>query len=451
MIHKKLRSRQFGFMAIGLLLTGLSAGLTIDFVRDFVYPERTQPRRLERRELALRGDLELERAVQALKDSILRGESVYTEDFTRHMEQVDRSAFLYRDGGALDQTEEEALRKLREAVPRYQAAIYAVHRMRARAAPINEIDMAVKGVDRPISAAFGELESAASDQNPFGRSLSREATIVLLCAALAATSLYFSFVSPQHGGGALGADERALRDLSVRIVRWEEKKEANAYSVLHDRISQSLSAIMYLVKGAEHFASDHQASASIRARLEPIVPSLQAAIRETVDLALDLRPPQLHEAGLLVTLGWVWADCQARRPGLDIVPRTRLKEEDVPEELKPVILRIARMTFDWAVQDRATRKLTWDLARKQDQIRLSVQLLHGGEAGPVGVSTRPSQETSSDLWDVIHARVVLSGGTSDGARDTRGGQTMLAAWPLAVPSAADGAGPCGSAPFSRTP
>jgi hypothetical protein len=430
MIPKKLRSRQFGFMVFGLLLTGLAAGLAIDVVRDFVHPERTQPRRLERRELALRGDLELERAVQALKDSILRGESVYTEDFTRHMEEVDRSAFLYRDGGALDQTEEEALRKLREAVPRYQAAIYAVHRMRARAAPISEIDMAVKGVDRPISAAFGELESAASDQNPFGRSLSREATIVLLCAALAVTSLYFSFVSPKHVGGGLAADERALRDLSIRIVRWEEQKEAKAYSVLHE-VCQSLSAVMCLAKGAAHFATDH-ANASIRANLEPIVPSLKAAIRETVEIALDLRPPQLHEAGLLVTLDSIWADCPVPRPGLDIAARTGLNEEDIPEELKPVILRIGRMAFDWAVQESATRRLTWDLALKQNQIRLSVQLLYGSGAGRGGASTRPSREATSNLWDVICARVVLSGGTSDGARDIRGGQTMLAVWPLAV-------------------
>jgi hypothetical protein len=66
------------------------------------------------------------------------------------LEEVDRAAFLYRAWGPLGQEEEEALGKLSSAVPRYRAAIYSVHRMRAKDAPITEIDTVVKGEDRPI-------------------------------------------------------------------------------------------------------------------------------------------------------------------------------------------------------------------------------------------------------------------------------------------------------------
>jgi signal transduction histidine kinase len=440
MVSQDLKSLQFRCMAVGLLLAGMAGGLMIDVLRDILHPARAQPLLLEKREAALRGDLALERAVQALKDSILRGESAYGEDFTRHMEEVDRAAFQYRTRGSLDQEEEAAMRRLQEALPKYQAAIYSVHRMRAANAPITEIDTAVKGEDRPISAAFRELEAAASDQNAAGRSLFGEAIVVILCAVLAVSLLFFSFASRGRWIDDFGSDGRSLRDLSNRIVRWEEEKESRAFSVLHDKVCQSLSAIMYLMKGAEHSAPD-RASASFRSNVEPIVPSLQAAIRETLAVAFDLRPPRLQESGLLGTLESVWEDAAALRPGLEVVRRARLKEEDVPEELKPVILRIARMTVDWADEGSSTRRLAWHLAREKGQIRLSIQVQGEAEARRAGTSIASA---SSNLADAIHARIVLSGGVSDGARDFPGGQTMHASWAVPLPIASSRIGPCGS-------
>ena len=440
MISQNLKSLKFRCMAVGLLLAGLTTGLAIDVFRDFLHPARAQPLLLEKRELALRGDLELERAVQALKDCILRGEASYSEDFTKHMEEVDRAAFQYREGGRLGQVEEEALVRLNEALPKYRAALYSVNRMRAKDAPITEIDTLVKGGDRPISAAFRELEAAASDPNAFDRSLFREAAVVILCAVFAGALLYFSFATRVQPSEDAGDDSRSLRELSNRIVQWEEERESRAFSVLHDKVCQSLSAIMYLLKGAEHFAPD-RANASFRSNVEPIIPSLQAAIRETLAIAVDLRPPRMQESGLLGTLDSVWEDCVMLRPGLEIVARRQLKEADIPEELKPVILRIARMALDWADQESGARRLTWDLAREQGQIRLSVQVLSGREAGR---DAAPIAGTPSDLTDAIRARIVMSGGASDGARAIPGGQTLLANWPLPVSFATRSTGPCDS-------
>jgi hypothetical protein len=418
----------------------MAGGLMIDVLRDILHPALAQPLLLEKREAALRGDLALERAVQALKDSILRGESAYSQDFATHMEEVDRAAFQYRTWGPLDQEEEAALTRLQEALPKYQAAIHSVHRMRAVNAPITEIDSAVKGEDRPISAAFRELEAAASDPNAAGRSLFREAIVVILCVVLAVSLLSFSLASRAHQIDNFGGDGRSLRELSNRIIRWEEEKESRACSVLHDKVCQSLSAIMYLMKGAEHTAPD-RASASYRSNVEPIVPSLQVAIRETLAVASDLRPPRLQESGLLGTLESVWEDAATLRPGLEIAQRTRLKEADVPEDLKPVILRIARMTLDWADQGPPKRRLAWHLARERGQVRLSIQVQGESDTRRGGTAIASA---SSNLADAIHARIVLSGGVSDGARDFPGAQAMHASWPVPLLVATRGNGPCES-------
>jgi signal transduction histidine kinase len=429
MSNQRLHSLQFRLMAFGFLLAGLAAGLAIDVARDFMYPDRAQPLRLEKRELALRGNLELERAVQDLKDCILRGDFAYSEDFVRHMEEVDRTAALYRARGALDQEEEGALRKLHETLPRYQAAIYAVRRMRAGDAPISEIDMAVKGKDRPIAAAFAELETAASDPNAPEGSLFRETALVLLTASFAAVLLYFSFASTAHGRARSVGHGQSLQELSNRIVRWEEEREAKAFSVLHDGVCQSLSAVMYLLKSVEHPRTD-RASEAPRSNLAPVVPSLQGAIRDTLAIALDLRPPRLQESGLLGTLDSLWAECRKRHPALRIEPRISLDEEDVPGELKPVILRIARMAMDWAVQQPGTSRLAWVLATDQAQIRLSVRFERGTDGRMLETSTGHIPPPPG-LADAIHARILLAGGVSEGIRDIAGGQEMLAVWPAA--------------------
>jgi hypothetical protein len=433
MTAQKLKFRRFGSMAVGLLLAGLTAGLSIDLVRDSMHPAAPQLSQMDKRQLALLGGLELERAVQAFKDCILRGDSAYSAEFNRHMEEVERAVLLYRASGTLNSDEQETLSRLQEVVPRYRTAIYVVRRMHGESATINEIDSAVKGADRPISAAFDQLEVDASDQvsSRIAPSPSRRAVGALLCAGLASIFfLHFAFASSGHPDEGAGGDDRSLKELSMRMMRWEEAKEAKAFSVLHDGVCQSLSAIMYLLKSGESFAAD-RSNASLRSLVEPIIPSLQAAICETRAIALDLCPPRLQESGLRGTLDSVLDDCQARRPDIRIVSRTFVEESDVPELLKPVILRIARMTSDWAFQESSIHELSWELKRQQDQIRLTVQFLFGAEGGGVGTSAGPSQETSLDLPHVIRARVILSGGTSGGVREIPGGLALIATWPLA--------------------
>jgi len=432
MDSQRLESLQFGFMAFGFLLAGLAGGLAIDVARDFIYPDRAEPQRMEKRQLALRGDLELERAVQDLKDSVLRGDSAYSEDFLRHMEEVDRASALYRASGVLDQREEDALRKLDETLPRYQESIYAIRRMRADDAPITEIDRIVKGRDRPISAAFAELEAYTSDSNAPGGALIREAALVLICASFAVVLLYVSFGSTAHRRAGARSHDRTLQELSNRIVRWEEEREAKAFSVLHDGVCQSLSAVMYLLKSAERASSD-RAAATLKPSLEPVVPSLQSAIRQTLAIALDLRPPTMQESGLLMALDSFWSECQERHPALQIVARTWLNEADVPRELKPVILRIARMTMDWLIQQSGMHRLAWDLARDRAQIRLSVRFLQGtdflrGTAARNLDARGDHCSLRAELADAILARILLVGGTSEGIRDIAGGQELTAVW-----------------------
>jgi hypothetical protein len=431
MITQKWKSRRVGFMLAGLVVVGLAVGLAIDLVQDYLHPARTRPTQVEKLEIALQGELELERSVQALKDCILRGDYAYSEDFVKHLDGIDRAVYMYRSHGVLGEEEQEALRQLYEALPKYQAAIHAVRRLRSADAPISEIDMAVKGQDRPISAAFRELEAASSVPNAFSGHLLRGVVVLFMCVALSGTLLFFSFAWPTSLTERSSGDDQSLQDLSSRILRWEEEKGEKAFSALHDKVCQSLSGVMYLLKGAEHLAS-RATDAALRSTLEPIIPSLQLALQDTLTVALELRPAGVQESSLLGTLEAIWVECLARKPSFGILARTHLEEEDIPDKLKQVILRIARVTLAWAGQETGTRQLVWDLAREQDRLHLSVQILRGREASRVVASSRADGSSPPYLPDVVRAHILLSGGTSDGVHDIAGGQAILATWPLAA-------------------
>jgi hypothetical protein len=122
----------------------------------------------------------------------------------------------------------------------------------------------------------------------------------------------------------------------------------------------------------------------------------------------------------------LWAECRSRRPDLDIEARTQLGEEDVAETLKAGILRIARMTFDWAAQEAGICRVQWDLEKRQDQLRLAIRILGSARVERFATPDPTCQAAQPDLAGVIHAQVLLSGGASDGPRDIPCGRAIEA-------------------------
>jgi len=109
--------------------------------------------------------------------------------------------------------------------------------------------------------------------------------------------------------------------------------------------SRSL-AIMYFLKSAQHVAAGGRDPLSdcIPGTGHPIAAGghpgcARACIAVTATADAGSRPAR--HAALL------WVDSRSLNPALVIKPRTLLEERDIPEGLKPVILRIAHMTVDF--------------------------------------------------------------------------------------------------------
>jgi hypothetical protein len=406
-------------VAIGIASLLLALATVIDIARDYHRQSDALQAQAEKRQLALLGELELGHAVQDFKDCLLRDDTSYCDDFDRHVQAVDRTVSLYGAQGAQQPDERRVLGALRPALTAYRSAFSEVRSMQGRHATIQEIDGVVKGEDRPIAIGLSRLAVLSLDRNSRWHAPLRQTFWLMVFTSLAGFSLYLTFRSSIRGWHETA---QSVRQLSNRMMEWEEDKAAKAFVRLHDGVCQSLAAIMYLLRSTQRATTSGQLSLSEHIP-EPIIPSLQAVIQDARAVALQLRPPRMQEAGLLATLDSLWVDSRALHPTVVIRPRALIEETDIPEALKPVILRIAQMTLDFAAQNPSACRVTWVLDCSGPVLRLSIDIAvdaHAQQSKPSTIALNP--------LEAIRARVALSGGSSECGRNVAERRTIVCNW-----------------------
>jgi len=405
--------------AIATLFLGLAISTGIGMVRDYHRQSELRDSANQKRLLALVGEVELGNAVQDFKDCLLRGDASYCEDCKQHIQVLERTVSFYDTQGTQRPDERKALAALRRALSDYVSAVVAVREMQSRHMTIGEIDAAVEGADRPIAAGLHELAALSSQRAewhlPFAPTLG-----LALCTLLGALFAYLTFPISARPGTPPQGSPALLPQLSSRLFEWDEERKASAFLRLHDGVCQSLSGIMYLLKSAQLAAAAEVP--------ESVIPSLQALIQDTRAVALQLRPSRMEDAGLLATLQSLWVDARTLNAALVIKSHVLLDECDIPEELKPIILRIARMTVDSAGQSPAASCVLWELARSGETLKLSIEA-----AAETDGSRRQALSSTGGQsgFDAIQAVVVLSGGSLDRVRNGDGSKTVVCSWPLA--------------------
>jgi hypothetical protein len=407
------------------VLLALAIGTGIHLVRDFNRQSDEWQVEAQKRQLALLGELELGRAVQDFKDCLLRDDTSYCDDFDRHIQAADHTVILYGAQSAEQPDERRVLEALRPALAAYRSALYEMRKMQSRHASIQEIDSVVKGDDRPVAAGLSELAALSLNPNSRRHVPLGQAFWLMVYTSLAALSLYLTFRSSIRRSHETA---QLVRQLSNRMMEWEEDKKAKAFERLHDGVCQSLAAIMYLLRSTHRVAAGGQCALT-ELIPEPVIPSLQAVIQDARAVALQLRPPRMQEAGLLATLNSLWVDSRALYPTLLIKPRALVEETDIPEGLKPVILRIAHMTLDFAAQNPSACRVAWLLERSGEMLRLSIAMTVDADGVPQQSPQQPnSTATAANPLEAIRARVALSGGSSEWVSNVAGHRTMISNW-----------------------
>ncbi|MBA5686304.1 HAMP domain-containing protein [Duganella sp. LX47W] len=111
---------------------------------------------LAKRNAVNRGNIALGDGIHHFKNFVLRGGD-YAQKFGNDMSAVERVADDYKAVGALHPDEEKLLNQLRDGATAYRADMQTLVAMRAKTDKPNELDKAVAGADKPISAALVSL------------------------------------------------------------------------------------------------------------------------------------------------------------------------------------------------------------------------------------------------------------------------------------------------------
>jgi PAS domain S-box-containing protein len=125
------------------------------------------------------------------------------------------------------------------------------------------------------------------------------------------------------------------------LIAVQENERKRLAGELHDSIGQTLAALKFRI---EHVitALEKRESRQALQLLQEFVPILQHSIDETRTIYMGLKPTILSDHGILATLEWYRKELLKVYPNQHIELETAIREEDIPEDLKTTIFRIAQ-------------------------------------------------------------------------------------------------------------
>ena len=159
-----------------------------------------------------------------------------------------------------------------------------------------------------------------------------------------------------------------LQELSAKLLRAQENERRTLARELHDEVGQSLSAILMETENAEEAASAGQ----MRDHLGAIRTLAEKTVNEVRDLALLLRPSMLDDFGLVPALNW-YARETSKRTGLNVVVSAEEDADDLPDEHKTCIYRLAQEAINNSARHANARTVEVDMKREDHRVVFSVR------------------------------------------------------------------------------
>jgi hypothetical protein len=283
----------------------------------------------------------------------------------------------------------------------------------------------ITGSGGPVEGVF-EMYSVSAAVNS---NIARVARLVIVYGLIGSLTLYLvllsaAYYSARTMDGKRQAAERngeRLRELSARAMRWEEDEKERVAVRLHEEVCQALTAVKYLLEAERKSAGP------------AVLPPLEAAIREIRAVAVELHPSSLGQFGLVAALDGLRAECEFLDPGFRITQHVTVAENEIPPELKPVMLRLAQLALRIAMRRPHASAVHWSIGRGSG-LEMAVRIIErtpaeergqgGGGAPPLDTSAAGTRALVQAICD----RVTLSSGTCRLAED---GKSFDASWPAA--------------------
>jgi signal transduction histidine kinase len=165
-------------------------------------------------------------------------------------------------------------------------------------------------------------------------------------------------------------DAVKLQALTRRLVELQETDRREFSRELHDRVGQTLTAILINVDLVRKRPAASQ-DAEIRAAVDECLELIDSAFSAVKDVMYELRPPMLDEHGLVGPLQW-YARKFSERSGiaLEVVARDDLRCDP---RVELALFRIAQEGLANVARHAKATRVTITLAAEVDKVTLTLQ------------------------------------------------------------------------------
>ena len=219
---------------------------------------------------------------------------------------------------------------------------------------------------------------------------------------------------------------KALRQLSIRLLSAHEEERKRVAGELHDTIGSCLSGIKFKVESAlEEITKTPKAATE---SLSTIVPVIQDAIEECRRIQMDLRPSMLDDLGLLPTLSWFFRRFQTIYSGIRVEQEMTIEESEMPNPLKIVVYRVIQEAMNNIAKHSKANLVRLSLRKVYDCMELILRD-NGQGFNPQKTLFQPNSKKGLGLTS-MRERTELAGGSFAIESAEGKGTVIRASWSI---------------------
>jgi PAS domain S-box-containing protein len=232
---------------------------------------------------------------------------------------------------------------------------------------------------------------------------------------------------------SLEAAYEKLRMVPSQLIEVQENESRRLASDLHDTIGQTLAALKFRMEHVLIVVREEKAEKT-KKLLEEFIPVMQRSIDETRTMYMGLKPTVLTDRGLLAALEWYRQQLLAVYTKFHIELEGTIPEEDIPEDLKTAMFRIAQEALNNSCKHSGGEWIDVRVGLKNGYIELEIS----DDGKGMDLDSVLKSTTAKSLGLIgMRERAEISGGKLYMESALKEGARIRAIWPVGVGKAED--------------